>query len=352
MHSILISFQFPAILGTFTWIEGGITLLVVGLVFLWRKRKASFSPTGFLVGVVVYAVIRALVWVAGPGYHFQLHTYGVLIALGFVAGIVVAVRQARKEFIDPNVVLDLAFWILVSAMVGSRLLYILVNLHEYVADPLALVKVWTGGLVFYGGFLGAVAASWYYCRKKGLSFFRISDLMIPSVALGHFFGRMGCWSAGCCHGCATGSEHFGAVFTAAGTVVARSRLLGVPIHPTQLYEAFGELSIFLALILLRKRKRFNGQLLCIWLVAYPVWRFCTELFRGDLERGMLFRVDLFGDPTPEILSTSQVVSIGLIGLGIFLWVVLSRSAKTGKADSLDQVGEGKEPQAPSPLSSS
>jgi phosphatidylglycerol:prolipoprotein diacylglycerol transferase len=327
MATDLISFHFPEFFGYLTWIEVVASLVVLGLIFFWRSRKPNFSQAGFFIGLGVYLAVRALVWIAGPGYHFKLHTYGVLIALGFVMGIIVAVRQAKKESIDPNLVLDLVFWILISAMVGSRVMFIIVNINVYIADPLDLLKVWKGGLVFYGGFIGAVAAAVYFCNKHDISFLRISDLMIPSLALGHFFGRLGCFSAGCCHGCPTGSEHFGVIFEVSGTVVARSGLLAVPIHPTQLYEAFGELMIFMLLLVLRKRKRFNGQLLAAWLILYPAWRFMTEMFRGDGDRGLFFRLDLFGDSSPELLSTSQLVSVGLIGLGVFLLIFLKRGGK-------------------------
>jgi phosphatidylglycerol---prolipoprotein diacylglyceryl transferase len=324
MATDLISFHFPEFFGYLTWIEVVGSLVVLGLIFFWRSRKPSFSHPGFFIGVGVYLAVRTLVWIAGPGYHFKLHTYGVLIALGFVMGIIVAVRQAKKESIDPNLVLDLVFWILISAMVGSRVLFIIVNINEYIAEPLKLLQVWKGGLVFYGGFIGAVAASMYFCKKHNIAFLRIADLMIPSLALGHFFGRLGCFSAGCCHGCPTGSESFGVIFQASGTVVARSGLLDVPIHPTQLYEAFGELMIFMILLALRRGKRFNGQLLATWLMLYPAWRFMTEMFRGDSDRGLFFRIDLFGGSAPELLSTSQLVSVGLVGLGVFLFVMLRR----------------------------
>lgn len=327
MLPVLISFHFPSFLATIAWWEILATAVVVGLVYLWRRRSPRFSLSGFLLWVGIYVALRGLVWYAGPGYHFKLHTYGVLIALGFVVGIYLAVRQARREFIDPNVVLDLAFWILIAAMVGSRVLFIIVNIDDYLAEPLNLLRIWTGGLVFYGGFIGAVAASWYYCQRKNHSFLRISDLMIPSVAIGHFFGRLGCYSAGCCHGCATGVDWYGAVFTAPGTVVKSSGLNGVPIHPTQLYEAGGELLFFLVLILVRGRKRFHGQLLGLWLILYPVWRFLGEMFRGDHERGVLMHLDLFGDEAAELLSTSQIVSLGLLAFGVGLYLFLARRDK-------------------------
>jgi phosphatidylglycerol:prolipoprotein diacylglycerol transferase len=333
MLPVLISFKFPEFLGHLGWLEIAISVGVVVGLFLWRRRQPRFSLYGFGSWVVGYIVLRAVIWYAGPGYHFKLHTYGVMIAIGFVVGIYLAVRQARREYVDPNVILDLSFWILIAAMVGSRVLFIIVNIKDYMADPLAFVKIWQGGLVFYGGFVGALAASWYYCNKYGINFFRISDIMIPSVALGQYFGRLGCFSAGCCHGCATGIDSYGAIFTSVNTVVARSKLLGVPIHPTQLYESFGELAIFILLIVLRKKKRYHGQLLVLWLLIYPVWRFLTEMFRGDIERGVHFSLDLFGDSSPELLSTSQLVSLGLIALGVFLWFILRKSKAEPTASS-------------------
>jgi phosphatidylglycerol:prolipoprotein diacylglycerol transferase len=324
MLPTLISFEFPGFLGRPGWIEIALTVIAVGLSLFWLIKAGKFKPASFGLGLLVYGILRGLVWYAGPGYHFRLPTYGMLIAVGFVVGITLAVRQAKREFIDPNVILDLAFWILISSMVGSRVLFIIVNIEDYIAAPINLVKVWQGGLVFYGGFIGAVAASLYYCHTRGISFLRISDLTIPSVAIGHFFGRLGCYSAGCCHGVPTGTESFGAVFESAGSVIARSGYLGMHVHPTQLYEAFGELMAFGLLILLRPRKRFNGQLLAIWLMVYPVWRFMTELFRGDRARGLAIEWDLFGDARPEMLSTSQIVSVGLFALGIGLYVILRK----------------------------
>ena len=324
MHPVLIDFYFPEVLGRLAWWELLFSALAVGLLWLWRSRKPGFRALSFGFWLAAWVGLRALVFFAGPGYHFKLHTYGVAIAVGFVVAIIVAVRQARREGIPADVVLDLSFWILIASMVGSRVLFIIVNLDDYVADPLALVKVWQGGLVFYGGFLGAVAASWWYCNKHGISFLRIADLMIPSVAIGHVFGRLGCYAAGCCHGLPTGSDAFGAVFTASGTVVARNQLLGVTLHPTQLYEALGELVIFASLALLRRRKRFHGQLLVAYLLMYSILRSVNEMFRGDHERGMLTAWDLFGDSRPELLSTSQLISLIMAGVAVGLLVWLTR----------------------------
>ena len=325
MLPVLLAFTFPSWAGAPGWIEIALTALGAAFYFLWQRGRPLTIRSDFYLWTGMYLVLRAMVWAAGPGYRFELHTYGVMIALGFILGIYVALRQAKREGVDPNNVLDLSFWILISSMIGSRGLYILVNLDEYLAEPVFFLKIWQGGLVFYGGVLGALIAGWTYCRRERLSFLRITDLFIPSVALGHFCGRLGCFSAGCCHGRPTGLLHYGAIFEAHGTVVAKNRLLGVPLHPTQLYESLGELLIFALLLWIRPRKRSHGQLLVAWLFAYPSWRFFTEMFRADDERGMLLRVDLFGDARPELLSTSQIVSLGLLTAGVLLFLSLRRA---------------------------
>ena len=331
MHPVLIHFTFPAFLGHFTWVEGVATAAVIGLWWLWARTRPAYSLLGFSFWPGAYLLLRFLLWHAGPGYEFRLHTYGVMIATGFVVGIYLAARQSRREGVAPDVVLDLGFWILIASMVGSRVLFIIVNINQYMADPINLVKFWQGGLVFYGGFIGALLAVIWYCSRHGISFFQIADILVPSVAIGHTFGRLGCFSAGCCHGVATGIAGFGAVYHATGTVVARNGLLGVPLHPTQLYEAAGELVIFFILVLLRRRKRFHGQLLITYLFLYPILRSVNEMFRGDYERGMLFRWNLFGDSRPELLSISQLISIilALVAIGLLV-TLLKRQGRDNK----------------------
>lgn len=352
MYPILISFSFPEFLSRLGWIEIALTLVIAAGLFLWLRTRPNFSVRTFGFWAGVYLLLRYLAWYAGPGYNFKLHTYGVLIAVGFVLGIWLAMRQARREGMDPGIILDLSFWILIAAMVGSRVLFIIVNIQDYVADPLALIKIWQGGLVFYGGFIGAVLAAWFYCRRYNIDFFRIADIMIPSVALGHVLGRLGCYTAGCCHGMPTGSDWFGAVFHDQGTVVARNHLLGTPIHPTQLYDAGAELLIFVFLILWRNRKRVHGELLASWLMLYGLGRFLVEMFRGDTERGVLIRVEFFGNPKyPQILSTSQIVALGMLAFGIGLLVYLRRRPRpvppSPDASSQPQADPGP-PQTPPP----
>lgn len=265
------------------------------------------------------------------GFLPALHTYGLMIALGFYVGMQLGAREARRVDLSPEknfdkFILDLVFWILIVSLAGSRLLYIIVNWEaDYSKNPIKIFEFWKGGLVFYGGFISAVLFSAWYSRRHGRDFFQVSDILIPSVALGHCFGRLGCLAAGCCWGRVVDSAHpLGIQFPkgalihgsqSAHGLIAHSDPYTLHVHPVQLYESFGELGIFFILILSRSRKRFHGQLLLTYLFLYPMLRTTLEFFRGDAERGV---TNVFG----LSMSTGQIVSIivavGAISLLIYL----------------------------------
>ncbi len=260
---------------------------------------------------------------------WALHSYGVLIALGFLLALVLAARQAKREGEDADFVIDLAFYVLLTGLAGARLVFILTKLPDYVADPKQVLMFWHGGLVWYGGFIGAVLFTVYYCKKHRLSFLKYADIIIPYMAMAHAFGRFGCLSAGCCFGRPT-SMPWGIVFPRGSMVhqAQQSEQLvhfsdaALPVHPTQLYEAGAELLLFALLLWLRPRKRFHGQLFLVWLSAYPVVRSIIEVFRGDKERGVY------------ILSTSQFISIGVALAALALFAHLRRQRKQELAEEL------------------
>ncbi len=256
--------------------------------------------------------------------HWSLHTYGVLIAVGFLLAMILAARQAKREGEDPDRIIDLAFYVLLAGLAGARLVFILTKLPEYAADPLRVVKFWQGGLVWYGGFIGAALYVVHYCRKHRLPFFKLADIMIPYTALGHAFGRLGCLAAGCCFGrptdLAIGVEYpYGSMAHQAQQSANLVSLTepSLPVHPTQLYEAGVELFLFWFLVWLAPRKRFHGQLFLLWLAAYPVARSIIELFRGDKERGVF------------VLSTSQYISVLVAAVAVALFVHLRRRRSAG-----------------------
>jgi phosphatidylglycerol:prolipoprotein diacylglycerol transferase len=272
------------------------------------------------------------------GQELALHSYGLAIAVGFLVAIGIGVRTAARTGEDPDRVRDLCFWLLVSSLVGARALFILTNIPDYVqlcrveGDCWRALRVWEGGLVFFGGFFGALLTGVWYMRRFKMRFWRVADILAPTVALGHFFGRLGCWAAGCCwgreaHGVAEAwAARFPAASLAFQDYAARGLLqagaeVTPGLHPVQLYEAFANLVLFFALSLLGRRKRWDGQVLCAYLAGYALLRFVTELWRGDAARKMVLGP----------ISTSQAIALVMLPLALALWRYRRRRAAQAAA---------------------
>ncbi len=332
-------------------------LVALALLRAWAFRRRS-SEAGEHPGwgaalwddkatIALLALALAALWRMGlldSELSLPLHTYGLMIAAGFVTAIWLAQREARKQGQDVERIGDLAFWVLVSALVGSRLYFIAVNWSDYFGENAwmifhgarvpRLLAVWEGGLVFYGGFIGAALTAWWYMRRHGMRFLPYADTIIPSVSIGHFFGRLGCFAAGCCWGAVSHAHlpwlaRFPPASLAyqtfagranAGELLAPDRLSTMPVHPTQLYESFGELVLFALLALVvRPNKRFHGQVLAAWLMAYAVLRTVVELFRGDVERGVVAG-----------LGVGQWTSMLVFAAGAAVWAIGRRQGALGR----------------------
>ncbi|HWE24989.1 MAG TPA: prolipoprotein diacylglyceryl transferase [Myxococcales bacterium] len=339
-----------------------VALAVAILASAWQVRgarvagepwkKAAETGATWLVGsaLVLYLAVKAL---GEPGNNDLLHlkrplaipahTYGILIAIAFLLAMQLAGRAAQRAGLDRERVMDLCFWILLAAMIGSRVLFIIVNWDEYARNPGDIFAIWKGGLVFYGGFIGAVLVSVWYMRKHQMSFFPYADAIIPSVAIGHAIGRLGCFSAGCCWGGACDAhlpwaarfppESLAYQSQLAARLIQPGALHTIPIHPTQLYESLGELCIFVVLTLWASRKRFHGELLALYLMLYAPLRATIETMRGDEERGRVF--SFLGAAARGAwwnLSTSELISVGIFAAGVALYVLLSRRAG-GRAEA-------------------
>ncbi|MCD6139235.1 MAG: prolipoprotein diacylglyceryl transferase [Deltaproteobacteria bacterium] len=240
---------------------------------------------------------------------FALHSYGVFVAMAFLSAMGLALREARRVGEDPEKILDLCFYVLVAAIAGSRILYVVVNWPTFEQDPVEIVRIWHGGLVFYGGFIGAFIAAWWYIRSKKLSFLKTADVLAPSIAFGQFVGRIGCFCAGCCYG-KPSNLPWAVVFTDPESLAPR----GIPLHPTQLYSSLNGLLIFALLVGLRRIKSFDGQLFWSYVLLYAVTRSIIEIFRGD-PRGMFFG---------GAISTSQLLGSIMAAVAIVMLIVLKR----------------------------
>jgi len=245
-----------------------------------------------------------------------VHWYGVMMAVAFLAGLWTASRRAPREGISQETLLDLGPWLIVGTIVGARALYAATYWDNLMADPLFPKAPWTevfmvqrGGLVFYGGLIGATLAGILFARLKHLPVWKLADIVAPSIALGYVFGRIGCLLNGCCYGRAC-SLPWAIRFPADNPLHPPT----YPVHPTEIYDALLNLVLYLGLAWLYRRKKFDGQVFAAYLLCYAVTRSFVEYFRGDYGPS-----HLHGGLTP-----AHLVSIAIFGAGLALWGLLSR----------------------------
>lgn len=237
----------------------------------------------------------------------RIYTYGVLVALAYLSGILWTTHEAKKAGISSELVLDLAFYIIVASLVGARILYIMIEWKRYAAQPLNILKIWEGGLVFYGGLIGATLTAVVFIKKHHLDFFKIADVFVPGLSLGHAIGRLGCFAAGCCYGREAPHSFWSVVYPANHFSLAPA---GIPLLPSQLFESAASLLIFFVLIFWRKRKSFHGQIFLIYVVFYSAARIFLETLRGNSVQGFVIS---------HWLSTSQMISGVLILMALIIY---------------------------------
>jgi phosphatidylglycerol---prolipoprotein diacylglyceryl transferase len=245
--------------------------------------------------------------------RFTVYTYGVLLAAAYLLGLKFAMVRARTRGLDPARTLDLGIYIIVSALIGAKLLLFFVEFDTFRRDPGELLTLARSGGVFYGGLIAAVAVALWYMRRHHMPMWTTCDVFAPAIALGHAVGRLGCLAAGCCYGRPTDAP-WAITFTHPEAAANVGTPLGVPLHPTQLYESGAELIILAVLLVTEKRGRtFPGRTFWFYLFLYGISRFAIEFFRGD-SRGMVF----------DWLPTSQFISLIVVPLSLVMLFVLSR----------------------------
>ena len=249
---------------------------------------------------------------------FPINTYGVFLAIAFLCAILVSTRLGERDGVPRQKIYDLSLWMLLAGLVGSKILMFFTE-PEYRENPLQLISLdfLRSGGVWYGGLLGGVIAGYLLMKRYQLPWWKTADAFAPGLAVGNFFGRQGCFAAGCCWGKPT-TLPWGVKFTELG-----HEITGVPtntyLHPTQLYESFAMLLVFFFLLWLHKRKRFSGQVILAYALLYSIIRFAIEFVRDD-PRG-----DIFGLTTLTGLSTSQMISL-IIAISALIALILRRRA--------------------------
>lgn len=308
-------------------------------------------------------------------FGIPISPYGLLIACGLLVAVYLGRRRARAIGIPEDSVLDVVFWGVIAGFVGARIAFIIVNFGDFVQDPMAMIFS-RQGFVFLGGLIAAAPVVWWVICRWGVRFTTMADLVAPPLALGHAFGRTGCFCAGCCYGkptdapwgvefprfidwgkgfIPTGQEHidsagmiWGNTTAPVGHVVGSpafyeqaltgqcswDSLHSVAVHPTQLYDVAIQLALFALLMVLWHHRKFHGMVFLAYLWIYPITRIVLEFFRGDLERGIWFGG----------LSTSQVISAALVGVALALTIFHRRVF--APVDAPPMVGEPPKPKEP------
>jgi phosphatidylglycerol---prolipoprotein diacylglyceryl transferase len=227
-----------------------------------------------------------------------VHSYGLAIAVAFLFGIILVRRGAKKRGLNPDLAYDIVLAAMIGGVVGARIVYVINNWREFSSNPLAIFATWQGGLVFYGGLIGGTLAVFAVIKMRKLPVGMVADMTAPALALGSAVGRLGCFANGCCYGEVT-SVPWAVVFTNHNSA---ARPLGMPLHPTQLYEFSYNLLILALLLFAEKKVKSDGVLFWMYVSLYGLFRFIVEFFRAD-------PVAFAG------MSASQIFSVVLLILG-------------------------------------
>ncbi len=279
----------------------------------------------------------------------RIYWYGVMMALGCLAGFLSLARLGRREGRDLSFISDVLFWILVAGILGARLTYLAANYRYYMAHPAEVWRIDRGGLVYYGGFAASVVAVFLFARARQVDTRRLFDFLATSVPLAHAFGRVGCFLNGCCHGTVSGLFCLGVRFPYNSLPwhrqldlrekmvprISSTGLLGahdsmaMPIHPVQLYEAAFNLALYALLVWGYRRWRRAGTTASVYLVLYGIGRLLLEVLRGDE------RLPAWGP-----LNIAQTVSLCSVIAGI-AWMVWGRSPLVTTASAKGQPETGR-----------
>ena len=243
---------------------------------------------------------------------FPVYTYGVLLAAAYLLGLQFALMRGRQRGLDPNRIMDLGIWIIISALAGAKLLLLVIDFKTFTSSWSAFMTLLRSAGVFYGGLIAAVVVALWYLKRHKMPMWTVTDVFAPGIALGHVVGRLGCLFAGCCFGRRT-AVPWAITFHSEFAAQNVGTPLEVPLHPTQIYEAGAELLILVLLLTTERRgKPFPGRTFWSYMLLYGISRSIIEFYRGD-PRGMIWG-----------FSTSQFLSLLIVPLAIAMLVILSR----------------------------
>lgn len=250
---------------------------------------------------------------------WPIRSYGIALAIAFVAGILLGRRRARAAGLNPDLIIDLAFYVIIASIAGARATYVAVHWEYFQGDLVGVLRLWDGGLAQYGGIAAGVVTGLLFFARRGVSPWRGADLVAPSVALGVGIGRLGCFMNGCCFG--KPCDLPWAITFPAGSIAAHE-FPGVALHPTQIYESLAALAICGALLLVERRRPFDGFLLWLLLLLLAASRFAVDPLRYYESTSMV----------SGALTSNQAIGIALVAAActaIVVTTVRRRRAGSG-----------------------
>jgi phosphatidylglycerol:prolipoprotein diacylglycerol transferase len=263
----------------------------------------------------MYPKLLELPWRVPYLGTITIYTYGVLLAAAYLLGLQLALTRAKSRGLDSTRVMDLGIYIIISALLGAKLLLLFTDFQTFKNNPAELFNLLREGGVFYGGLIVAVLVALWYIRRVGLPLWTTCDVFAPGIALGHVVGRFGCLFAGCCFGKQT-TVPWAITFKDPFAAANVGTPLGVPLHPTQLYEAGAELAILIFLLTTEKSgRKFPGRTFWLYMLLYAISRYIIEFYRGD-PRGSI-----------GPFSTSQFISLLLAPLALLMLLYLGRFSR-------------------------
>ena len=258
---------------------------------------------------------------------FPIYSYGVMLSLAFIIGIFLAMKEAKRLGENPERVLDISLYLILGALIGGRLGYVIFNLDYYLKNPIKMLYFRQGGLSFLGAFLIALFLCWLYVKRTKLSFWKFADIAAPSVAIGIGIARIGCFLNGCCYGLI--SEKYGVEFPALNMppmylqqlkdgLIASGSAYTLPVIPTQLYSSLYAFLIFFILLGIKKYKKYDGYLFLNFLVLYSISRFTIEFFRFYEDNYKMF----------NYFTVTQIILLGVVLVSLIFMNILKKKSTT------------------------
>ena len=257
---------------------------------------------------------------------FPIYSYGVMIALAFIIGIFLAMKEAKRIGENPERILDLSLYVILGALIGGRLGYVVFHLDYYLKNPIKILYFRQGGLSFLGGFLIAFFLCWLYVKRTKISFWKFADIASPSIAMGIGIARIGCFLNGCCFGLV--SENYGIKFPSLHMpppylqqlkdgLIASGSSCTLPVIPTQIYSSLYGFLIFFILLWMKKYKKYDGFLMLSFFILYSISRFIVEFFRFYENNYKVF----------NLLTVTQTILLGVVLCSLVCMSILKKKKK-------------------------